>query len=497
MRRRRRRVMTDKGTSRRSGSQSMSARAAGAAQRAAGIGVEREIVAGRERLDVPRGAGRSWPRCPRRAPAAASARRTPRSAHALLQRVAQRAVGRDAADHREHVAPVASSAPHRPDRRAARRSRADSSRRGPRAAPRGPLAELPHAQEQRGLEAREREVEAGPPRARAGTGRRAGSPSRASASSAGPPGCGRPSRRAPLSKASPAASSSVPPSTARLPCAGTSSSSVCPPEASRHAERRLEPAPGRAGARRRGRAGGRRARTAAGARRRRALPRREADEQRADQPGALGRGDQRRRRRATPRPRPAPRDDRARRARGDAARRSRARRRRSAACSSPARSGPTSTAPSRETTAAQVSSHDVSSARITLGARPRLASPPGPPHDQGVLAVVGVVAAAHARGVKPIALVEPDGLGVRDPHLEREAAGVVVCSLAEDVVEQELRDALAPLLGVDRHVHHMPGVDVPGHDQIAGQRSSMNAPKQRLVAFTSSPANMERDHGVG
>src|SRR5262249_27770716 len=83
-----------------------------------------------------------------------------------------------------------------------------------------------------------------------------------------------------------------------------------------------------------------------------------------------------------------------------------------------------STRPPSSSTAAQVSSHDVSSARITRGGERGAASLGAGrvlPHDQGVLAVVRVVAAPYPGGLKAETLVQPDRSCVRDAHLERVA----------------------------------------------------------------------------
>src|SRR5438270_11275878 len=91
------------------------------------------------------------------------------------------------------------------------------------------------------------------------------------------------------------------------------------------------------------------------------------------------------------------------------------------------------TSPSVPSSAAQVSSQLVSRARITgwsagpcgigvgdvrarSGQRRRRA-----PHDQGVLAVVLVIAAAQARGAKADLLVQRDRRAIGGPDLEGEA----------------------------------------------------------------------------
>src|ERR1041385_1171697 len=81
---------------------------------------------------------------------------------------------------------------------------------------------------------------------------------------------------------------------------------------------------------------------------------------------------------------------------------------------------------------------------VARGARDRLL-----PHDQRVLAVVGVVAPANAPRLEAEALVEPDRSVVRDPDLQRVAAVGVVGGQLEQPLEQHRRDAAAPVLGRD------------------------------------------------
>src|SRR5687768_9257972 len=57
------------------------------------------------------------------------------------------------------------------------------------------------------------------------------------------------------------------------------------------------------------------------------------------------------------------------------------------------------------------------------------------PHDQSVLAVVGVVAAPDARRLEAEALVERDGAPVRDAHLERVPAPRIALGEAEELDE--------------------------------------------------------------
>src|SRR4051794_25203781 len=113
-------------------------------------------------------------------------------------------------------------------------------------------------------------------------------------------------------------------------------------------------------------------------------------------------------------------------------------------------------------TAAAVSSHDVSMPRIT-GELRRLGIAP---HDERVLAVVGVVAPAHAGGDESERLVQVDRGVVGDAHLERVAALDVVAGQLEQLVKQRPGDATASPGRVDSDVHYVPRIDVPGDDQV-------------------------------
>src|SRR5205085_9814226 len=105
--------------------------------------------------------------------------------------------------------------------------------------------------------------------------------------------------------------------------------------------------------------------------------------------------------------------------------------------------------PSPASTAAQVSSQLVSSARImpavwgeSCGPRvghvvQRAREGRGrSPHHERVLAVVLVIAAAHACGAEALALVQVDRDRVRAPDLEREA-GIVVADTLVELGEQQ------------------------------------------------------------
>ncbi len=114
--------------------------------------------------------------------------------------------------------------------------------------------------------------------------------------------------------------------------------------------------------------------------------------------------------------------------------------------------------PSALTTAAAVSSQDVSIPRITASAACVA------PHDQRVFAVVGVVAAPQPACLEAELLVEVDRLLVRDAHLERVAAALVVARQLEEPFEQPRGDTASLVPGVDRDVHHVPRIDVPRVD---------------------------------
>ena len=117
----------------------------------------------------------------------------------------------------------------------------------------------------------------------------------------------------------------------------------------------------------------------------------------------------------------------------------RARRRRTARERRPARRSRWSGSSPPSVTAAQVSSQEVSIARI----KPSTAAVPDlEPHDQGVLAVVVVVATAVAGAAEAELLVHRDRPVVRGAHLERVAR--LGAGLVEQPLEQPARDPLAP-----------------------------------------------------
>ena len=128
------------------------------------------------------------------------------------------------------------------------------------------------------------------PRSTGGNGKRAGSPSRATSSSAAPPASLSPSRRAPLSNASPAASSRVPAEPYRRRVVGHVEHERVPARGEQARERRLERErrePQRGDVAEQVVDGHERQAAPVGQR----LGRREPDEQRADQAGALRHGD--------------------------------------------------------------------------------------------------------------------------------------------------------------------------------------------------------------
>ena len=196
------------------------------------------------------------------------------------------------------------------------------------------------------------------------------------------------------------------------------------------------------------------------------LRRGEADEEGADEARPARDGDPVDVLEARRRPPRAPSAAPGRRSRGGAATRSRARRRRSGRAAPPARRRRSrAIRPSSVTRAAAVSSQEVSSPRITrraVGARVA-------PHDQRVFAVVRVVPAPDPAALEAQLLVERDRALVRDAHLERVPAPSLAGGQLEQAPEQRRRDALAPVLGRNRDVHHVPRVDVARDDHVAHQ----------------------------
>ncbi len=90
------------------------------------------------------------------------------------------------------------------------------------------------------------------------------------------------------------------------------------------------------------------------------------------------------------------------------------------------------------------------------------------PHHQRVLAVVLVVAATHPRGAEPFALVEVDRHGVGAAHLQREARLWVVDLLVE-LGQHRRGQALALVIEVDGDVHDVPDRVIARADQEPDQ----------------------------
>src|SRR5438105_9665209 len=110
--------------------------------------------------------------------------------------------------------------------------------------------------------------------------------------------------------------------------------------------------------------------------------------------------------------------------------------------------------PSGVMTAAAVSSQEVSRPRITVRAGAEgsrrvvdLSRLRVPPHDQSVLAVVGVIAATHTTRLEPGLLVQLDRDLVRHAHLQRVATAPVAGRPLEEAFGQPRRDPPGPGLG--------------------------------------------------
>ena len=89
------------------------------------------------------------------------------------------------------------------------------------------------------------------------------------------------------------------------------------------------------------------------------------------------------------------------------------------------------------------------------------------PHDHRVLAVVGVVPAAHAGRAEAELLVQHDRARVRLAHLERDLR--IVADPLEQRGDQRGGDAAAPAVRVDGDVHHVPDRVVARADEVADQ----------------------------
>src|SRR4051794_20522217 len=132
-------------------------------------------------------------------------------------------------------------------------------------------------------------------------------------------------------------------------------------------------------------------------------------------------------------------------------------------------------APSR--TAAQVSSQEVSIASSKLGLNQVTSVQP---HDQGVLAVVVVVARTDPGGAEAEAFVHADRALVGDADLERERQ--LPLRLGDQTPHQPPGDAAAAVLRRDGDVHQVPDLVVAGADDIA----------QQLVPGTGGEADPRR-----
>ena len=149
------------------------------------------------------------------------------------------------------------------------------------------------------------------------------------------------------------------------------------------------------------------------------------------------------------------------------------------------------------TTAAQVSSQEVSIARINASLASRLGDAELEPHDQGVLAVVVVVAAAVAGGAEAEALVHRDRRAVGDPDLEREA-GVGARPPRTGARISSVAMPCAAALGGDGDVHQVPDVGVARADQVAdAARRRRRRARQMPDGLESSSTNIASDQGVG
>ena len=92
----------------------------------------------------------------------------------------------------------------------------------------------------------------------------------------------------------------------------------------------------------------------------------------------------------------------------------------------------------------------------------------GPPHHDRVLAVVGVVAAADAGRLEAEPVVELERPVVGAAHLERELRLGVAYAL-EQRLEHRGGDAAAAAVGVHGHVHDVPHEVVAAAHEVAGQ----------------------------
>ena len=111
------------------------------------------------------------------------------------------------------------------------------------------------------------------------------------------------------------------------------------------------------------------------------------------------------------------------------------------------------------------------------------------PHDQRVLAVVLVVAPPHAGGAEAEALIQRDRALVGGPHLERELRARVVDPL-DQRRQQRGCDAAPAAARVDRDVHQVPDRVVARADQVADHRLGL----ERRQAHARGLGELEHEH---
>src|SRR5215207_10019965 len=116
------------------------------------------------------------------------------------------------------------------------------------------------------------------------------------------------------------------------------------------------------------------------------------------------------------------------------------------------------------------------------------------PHDERVLAVIGVVAATDSPSREAEALVELDRRIVRDSYLERVAAASVAGGELEEPLHQPRGDPLAPVAFGNSEVHHVPGVDVAGDDQVGDEAVLVGV--DRAEADRRRFRELAREHGT-
>ena len=121
------------------------------------------------------------------------------------------------------------------------------------------------------------------------------------------------------------------------------------------------------------------------------------------------------------------------------------------------------------------------------------------PHDQRVLAVVGVVAAADALRLEAEPLVQADRADVRDADLEGVAAvGVVLRQVEEPPRGARMRyPAGASPAQRRRSSRATRRRTARGRGSRPDAPVSSTAPNESELGFASSEANIDRDQGVG